>query len=393
MLGRAARGDREARLHLVEDQHDAVAGGDRANLLEVARLGQHDAEVHHRRLHDHAGRRAALAREAFDPPLHRGGVVERHRDRQLGHGSGDARAVGQRGEVVAVADLVVGDPDRDHDGVVVAVVGAEDLHDRVAPGQPASDPDRVHGRLRAGVDETPAGEPEALLQLLGDDDRILSHRGEVRAERDALAHRRDDRRVGVALDHRAEAVVEVPVLVAVDVADPRALAVDEVDRPRVAQLVGGGDAAAERAARPAVHRRRAGGARVELGELALDQLVDTPALQLHGAANGHRVSFPAGEADPRSTASAGSLVVHAAGPAGIRRRRRPSVGATCAATRLSNSVGDWCIGNTVVSKTAASGSTPGSPVARRRPENRRFTGKTAPDRLPAGRPVRGPERP
>jgi hypothetical protein len=59
-------------------------------------------------------------------------------------------------------------------------------------------------------------------------------------------------------------------------------------------------------------------------------------------------------------------VVHTGGSAWIRRGRRPRAGATFAATRLSSSVGDWCIGNTVVSKTAASGSTPGSPVARSR---------------------------
>ena len=59
----------------------------------------------------------------------------------------DAGAVGQRLEVDAVADLVVLDADRDHHAVVVAVVGAEDLHDRVALRVRAGDPDRVHRRL------------------------------------------------------------------------------------------------------------------------------------------------------------------------------------------------------------------------------------------------------
>ena len=86
------------------------------------------------------------------------------------------------------------------------------------PVSAARDPDRVHRRLRAGVDEAPARQPEALRELLGDDDRVLGDGGEVRAEPDALAHRRDDRRVRVPLHHRAEAVVEVPVAVAVDVA-------------------------------------------------------------------------------------------------------------------------------------------------------------------------------
>src|ERR1019366_10357187 len=58
-------------------------------------------------------------------------------------------------------------------------------------------------------------------------------------------------------------------------------------------------------------------------------------------------------------------------------------GATFAATRLRNSVGDWCIGNTVVSKTAASGSTPGSPVYRTARKTTTF---------PAQASVSGPQR-
>ncbi len=109
-LGRAAGGDAEAGLDLVEDQHDAVAGADLAHLGQVAVLGEHDPEVHHRRLHDHAGGLAALGVEALDAALHRAGVVERHGDRHVDGRLRDARAVGQRGEVLAVADLVVLDP-------------------------------------------------------------------------------------------------------------------------------------------------------------------------------------------------------------------------------------------------------------------------------------------
>ncbi len=54
-----------------------------------------------------------------------------------------------------VADLVVLDADRDHHAVVVTVVGAEDLHDRVAAREGARDPDRVHRRLGAGVHVAP----------------------------------------------------------------------------------------------------------------------------------------------------------------------------------------------------------------------------------------------
>ena len=247
---------------------------DLAHRLEVARLGKHDPEVHHRRLHDHAGGLAALGVERLDPALHRLRVVERHGDREVDDGLRDAGAVGQRLEVEAVADLVVLDADRDHHAVVVAVVGAEDLHDRVALRVRAGDPDRVHRRLRAGVRVAPARQVPAALELLADDDRVLGRRGEVRAERVALRDRLADRRVRVALDHRAEAVVEVVELVAVDVPHARAGAALEVDRPRVAQLVGRRDAARERALGALVHLARAGGALVENALLALDELLD-----------------------------------------------------------------------------------------------------------------------
>ena len=56
----------------------------------------------------------------------------------------------------------------------------------------------------------------------------------MRPEPDPVGHGLRDRVVGVTLHHRAEAVVEVEVLVAVDVPHLRALPVREVDRPRVA---------------------------------------------------------------------------------------------------------------------------------------------------------------
>jgi hypothetical protein len=99
--------------------------------------------------------------EALDAALHRAGVVERHGDRHVDDGLRDARAVGERGEVLVVADLVVLHPDRDHHGVVVAVVGAEDLHHGVAARVGARDPDRVHRGLRAGVRVAPAVQPPA----------------------------------------------------------------------------------------------------------------------------------------------------------------------------------------------------------------------------------------
>ena len=114
----------------------------------------------------------------------------------------------------------------------MAVVGALDLQDHVAAGDPAGEVDRVHRRLGAGVGEPPLRQAEAVGELLGDDDRAVGGGGEVGAEVDPRLDRVADRRVGVADGHDAEAVVEVDVLVAVDVPDAGALAALEVDRPR-----------------------------------------------------------------------------------------------------------------------------------------------------------------
>src|SRR3954453_20242444 len=96
----------------------------------------------------------------------------------------------------------------------------------------------------------------------------------------------------MALDHRAEPVVEVEVLVAVDVPDLRALAPLEVDRPRVAQLVGRGDAAREHLVRALVGLGRAGGRVVEPLLLALDELADALTVDLDWEVDGHASSLP-----------------------------------------------------------------------------------------------------
>ena len=78
-----------------------------AHALEEAGLGQHDAEVHHGGLHDERGRRIALLDHALDALGHVLDVVERHRDGEVDGALRDAGAVGQRGVVVARADLAV----------------------------------------------------------------------------------------------------------------------------------------------------------------------------------------------------------------------------------------------------------------------------------------------
>jgi hypothetical protein len=145
----AAGCDRESGLDLIEDENDPASPGELADRLEVARLGRDDPEVHHRGLHDHAGRRAALGLQPLDAPLHRAHVVERHRHGELDDRLRQAGAVADRRELVRGNPGDVDAAGRDHDRVVVAVVGAEDLDDRVAAGQRAGDADRVHRCLGA----------------------------------------------------------------------------------------------------------------------------------------------------------------------------------------------------------------------------------------------------
>ena len=63
-LGRAARRDGHPRLDLVEDGHRAMAVGGLNEAGEVPLVGEHEADVHHRRLDDHAGDLAGMRENA-----------------------------------------------------------------------------------------------------------------------------------------------------------------------------------------------------------------------------------------------------------------------------------------------------------------------------------------
>ena len=167
-----------------------------------------------------------------------------------------------------------------HHGVVVAVVGAEDLHDVVAAGVRAGDTDRVHGRLRPRVREAPARQAEAARELLGHRHRLLRGRAEVSAEREAALDGCPDRGVSVPLHHRAEAVVEVDVLVAVDIPHPRALATGQVDGPGLTALEGGRNPAGERSLGAAKEGVGSACARAEGAQLTLLELADPLTVEL-----------------------------------------------------------------------------------------------------------------
>jgi hypothetical protein len=192
-----------------------------------------DGDVHHRRLEDEGGH---LIADLVEHALEHVGIVERDGLGELADGVRVAGSEGHAARRAALAELVQRRAHADHDGVVVAVVGALDLEHHVAPGGGAREVDGVHRRLGAGVGEAPLRQAEAALELLGHHDRALGRGGEVRPAPGALAHGGDDGRVGVAHAHHAEAVVEVDVLGAVHVPHVRALAVGQVDRPRVGGL-------------------------------------------------------------------------------------------------------------------------------------------------------------
>src|ERR1700691_2285840 len=84
--------------------------------------------------------------------------------------------------LVGRADLVGVRADRYLHRVMVTVVAALDLDDRVPAGDGAHEVNRVHRRLGAGVAKAPLRQAEPGGKLLGDDDSVLGRRGEVRAD-------------------------------------------------------------------------------------------------------------------------------------------------------------------------------------------------------------------
>jgi hypothetical protein len=124
--------------------------------------------------------------------------------------------------------------------------------------------------------------------------------------------------------HHAEAVVEVEVLVAVHVPDAGALAALDVDRPRIALLELGRDAARHHGARALEVLARAPGALHQRRPAALGQRRD--ASRIDGSAGGGRHA-------PNATWAAGTVIPRlCAGRARrsradeLERDRKPPVG-------------------------------------------------------------------
>ena len=106
----------------------------------------------------------------------------------------------------------------------MAVVAAGELHDDVAAGEAAGQPDRRHRRLGAGGDEADPLDRRTRDDLLGELDLGLGRGAVRRAAGDRGRDRRLHLGVGVAEQHRAPRADQVDVLVAVDVGQPGAAA-------------------------------------------------------------------------------------------------------------------------------------------------------------------------
>ncbi len=150
----------------------------------------------------------------------------------------------------------------EHHGVVVAVVGALDLADHVAPGGRAGHPDGIHGGLGARIGEAHHLEMEPAGDLLSEGHGRLGGHREVGASGGRLTDRLDDPRMGVAHQHRAEATVEVEILAAVLVPDVAALTPAQIHGIGLHLLKRGGHAegqnpgrAVEQPGRPVVRAR------------------------------------------------------------------------------------------------------------------------------------------
>ncbi len=268
VLDRTAGRDGQPGLDLVERQQRPVGVEQRHQPVEVAGRRGHDTDVHHHRLDDHPGDLTGVGQQHA---AHRVEATERHDVDEGGDLRRDRPVFADRRRLVRRAAIIRLGVDGDLQGVVVPVVAALDLDDVGPSGDGPHQVDGGQRRLGAAVGEAPHRQAEAPGQLGGDRDDVGDRLGEVGAVAHPLGHRGDDGRVGVAGEHRAEAAVEVDVLGAVDVPDPRASAALDEHRARRRVLPGRGDASREVGAGRDVQLVRSPGAGHEGRLLRRDQ--------------------------------------------------------------------------------------------------------------------------
>ena len=102
---------------------------------------------------------------------------------------------------------------------MVAVIAALDLDDQIATGQGPREVHGIHGRLGAGVGEPPQRQIEPASQFARDPDGVLGGLSEMGSAPHPVAHRIDDRRMGMSGNRCAVSTVHVDIFIAVDVVD------------------------------------------------------------------------------------------------------------------------------------------------------------------------------
>ena len=246
--------------------------GQIAQTLEETIDREQDSAVLEDRLHDDTG---DLTRVGLEDPGDHLEVVEGGHQGEADDGIGDsgtgrhARGLLGRTEVFLV-------PNRNHHRVVVAVVGPLELDDQVASGHRSHQMDGIHGCLGARVSESPKRQAVTHGQLLGDDDGVGGRLCEMGPFAHPLAHRGNDRRVGMPGEHRPVSTVHVDVFVAIDVPNPGSEAAVDPDRLGPRDLPTGGDSAGERLPCHRVQTGRLGGSLQEFPLFCIDQTVQHP---------------------------------------------------------------------------------------------------------------------
>ncbi len=279
----AARGDREPGLDLVEDEDHPVTGAELSDLLEITGLGNHDADVHHRRFHDDAGDFLSPLNEKLFQGL---GVVEGHHldvaRRVLDQAAGDWRL----GRALPPAHHIRVGHHGEHDGVMMSVIRPLDLADHIPAGGGTGDPDRVHRGLGARVGEPHHFEVEPAGDFLSEGNALFGGGGEVGAAAGRLTDRLDDAGMGMPHHHGAEAAMEVEVFLPVLVPDMASPAPGHVDRVRLHLLKRRDDPERQEADRPFVEAGRGLGPLEEPGHFLLadlagpgEQLIAHPGLR------------------------------------------------------------------------------------------------------------------
>ena len=217
----AAKGQPEARHHLVADEERAVAASEIADRGEESGGRHHQPHVADHGLHEHGRDRvAAVAKKVFE--LLRLVVFE--------HQGVFRRAGGDAGRVWH-AERGGRRAGRDQQAVGMAVIVAGKLHDQVAAREAAGQPDRTHRGLGAGTHHS---------HLL---DR--GHRRDDQFRKPALSlgrspvggagcerplDRRDYPRMPVAEDHRAPGADVVEIRRPIDIGEVLTLRRREEDR-------------------------------------------------------------------------------------------------------------------------------------------------------------------